>query len=74
MRDKYLRDKNKTLLNDIRNREQNTEFHQDDRFWGLGESGLKEHRNNDFMKEAQLIQNELYRIRNKKYNWRENLY
>ena len=73
-RDKWLRDKNKTLLHDIGNREKDNEFHQDDRFWGLGESGLKEHPNKDFNKEANLIKNELYKIRNKKYNWRQSLH
>ena len=60
-RDKYLRDKNKTILNDEQNRSINWEFHQNDTFWGLGNSNIQGHAKNDFDYEHNIIQKELKR-------------
>ena len=62
MRDKYIRDKNNTILNDKEHRSENWEFRQDDTFWGLGESNLHEHRNSDEEHEHNIIQKELKRL------------
>ena len=64
-RDKKLRDTNQKLLEDAFNNTIDPEFHQDDRFWGLGESNLTEHRNKDMEKESELIKKELKRINNR---------
>ena len=64
-RDKKLRNTNQKILEDAFNNTIDPEFHQDDRFWGLGESNLKEHRNNDIKKEAALIKKELKRLNNR---------
>ena len=61
MRDKYLRDKNKTILNDEHNRSINWEYHQNDTFWGLGNSNIQGHAKNDFDYEHNIIQKELKR-------------
>ena len=62
-RDKYLRDKNKTILNDELNRSKNWEFHQNDTFWGLGNSNIQGHAKQDFDYELNLIRKELKRYR-----------
>ena len=63
MRDKYLRDKNITLINDEHNRSLNWEFHQNDNFWGLGNSNIQGHAKEDFQYEHNLIKQELRRYR-----------
>ena len=62
-RDKYLRDKNKTILNDELNRSKNWEYHQNDTFWGLGNSNIQGHAKQDFDYELNLIRKELKRYR-----------
>lgn len=49
-------------LKDSTNRMKDWEFHQDDIYWGLGESTLSEHRTWSFEDESRYIQNELRRI------------
>ena len=63
MRDKYLRDKNTTLINDEHNRSKNWEFHQNDTFWGLGNSNIKGHAKKDFEYEYNIIKQELKRYK-----------
>ena len=67
-RDKWLRESKQTLLNDWMNRSLNWEFHQDDRFWGLGESHLYEHPRPDFKHEENAVKMELNRIFDRKNN------
>ena len=65
-RDKWLRTKNNTIINDKEHRSENWEFRQDDNFWGLGESNLHEHRNPDEEYEHNIIRKELNRILHRK--------
>ena len=68
IRDKWIRESKQTLLNDKDNRSLNWEYHQNDNFWGLGESNLHEHRKEDFQYEHNIIKKELERIYNRKNN------
>ena len=61
-RDKWLRESNQTKLADKENRRRNWEYHQDDTFWGLGESNLREHPKEDFEHEHNLIRKEKQRL------------
>lgn len=63
-RDKWLRESNKWRISD--NKNNNPEYHQNDAFWGLGESRVGAHRSNDEQKEANIIKKELKRIYSKK--------
>ena len=65
-RDKWLREANKQKLHD-RN-VINTEYNQNDDFWGLGESRLGIHRSNDEQKEINTIKKEMRRIFSRKKN------
>ena len=66
-RDKWLRTKNTTIIQDKQHTKTNYEYHQNDNFWGLGESNLREHPNKDEDKEHELITKELQRI-NRRWN------
>ena len=62
-RDKYLRDKNITILQDEHNRSKNWEYHQNDIFWGLGNSNIQGKAKKDFKYEYNIIQKELRRYK-----------
>ena len=62
IRDKWIRESKQTLLNDKDNRSRNWEYHQNDNFWGLGESNLHEHPKEDFEHEHNLIKKEKQRL------------
>jgi hypothetical protein len=61
-RDKYLRDKNTTIINDKANRSEVWEYHQNDNFWGLGSSHLYEKPKTDPEHEENAIKKELKRL------------
>ncbi len=61
-RDKWLRESNQVKLDDKENRSRNWEYHQNDTFWGLGESNLREHPKADFEHEHNLIKKEKQRL------------
>lgn len=61
-RDKYLRDKNTTIMNDKQCRSEVWEFHQNDNFWGLGSSHLHEKPKSDPEHEENAIKKELKRL------------
>ena len=67
-RDKWLRESNHTRLKDKDNRSLNWEYHQNDTFWGLGESNLHEHPKDDFKHEENIIKKELRRIYGRRNN------
>ena len=71
-RDKWLRESNKIILKDKDNRSMNWEYHQNDIFWGLGESNLREHPKDDFEHEHNLIRKEKKRLYHRRNN--EKLY
>ena len=60
--DKYLRDKNTTIINDKANRSEVWEYHQNDNFWGLGSSHLYEKPKSDPEHEENAIKKELKRL------------
>jgi hypothetical protein len=49
-------------LKDSDNREKYWEFNQDDTYWGLGSSGLSEHKTSNFLQEQRYIKRELKRL------------
>ena len=61
-RDKWLRDRNNTIISDYTNRSNNYEFHQNDTFWGLGSSHISETMNQDEETEKNTIRKELKRL------------
>ena len=63
VRDKYLREKNTTLIQDQSYQWDNPEYHQNDNFWGLGSSHLHEKRQEDETHEKNAIKAELKRLK-----------
>ena len=61
-RDKYIRDKNTTILEDKQNKSRNWEFNQNDTFWGIGSSHIMEHPKEDEDIEHKTIQKEMKRL------------
>ena len=61
-RDKYIRDRNTTLIKDTQYSNQNAEYHQNDTFWGIGSSHLHEHPKADEEHEKNAIQQEMKRL------------
>ena len=62
-RDKLLRNTYKTKMKDKYNFYENTEYNQDDTFWGVGSSHLHEHAKKDFKHEQYLVKKELKRLK-----------
>lgn len=50
-------------IRDSENRAKETNFNQDDNYWGLGESDLKEHMAKDFIQEAIYVRKEKERLK-----------